>query len=183
MKVKYIKVSDSQLEVPEHSAEFERLFGDLWREGFSIEDGMYVVMEDNIEEKTTEYILFADDKHYEDFVGMFNKFNLLIESRDITLEVKSKKCEIPLFIKYFKTSREEREELEVVKSEITSGYCLDSAHEQYLFYYTKVDDVLDKIKVYGIESLDDNDNRVLIGVDPEYDTFHTTEQSIRRYLH
>lgn len=147
MKVTYIKTKDTELDIPEYTEELTRLFGMYLEEGFSIENGMYLIISSDDNKNESEYILFSDDKICNDFTSMFSKFNLLIDTKDITIEVKSDKCDIPLFIKSF-------------ESEESSPYDRFEL-DNYLELYTSKDDILDKINIYGIDHLTEQDKELL----------------------
>ena len=146
MKVTYIKTKDTEFDIPEYTEELNRLFGEYLEEGFSIENGMYLIIS-NDDKDETEYILFADDKILDTFTSMFIKFDLLIESKDITIDVKSGKCNIPLFIESFEDE----------DSSPYDRFELDT----YLELYTSKDDILDKINIYGIDHLTEQDKELL----------------------
>ena len=58
MKVTYIKTKDTELDIPEYTEELTRLFGMYLEEGFSIENGMYLIISSDDNKNESEYILF-----------------------------------------------------------------------------------------------------------------------------
>jgi len=151
MKVTYVKTKDTDLDIPEYIEEGNRVFEKYLVSGLpltcsSIEDGMYLSISED-DENEVEYIVFADDKFTNGFISMFSKFNLLIDTKDITTEVKSNMCTLPIFTKLFKSE--------------DSSYREKSELEIYLDLYTTSDDILDKINIYGIDCLTEKDNQLL----------------------
>lgn len=152
MRVTYVKTKDTDLDIPEYIEEGNRIFGKYLADGLpltcsSIEDGIYLSISDDVEKDEVEYIVFADDKFTNDFISMFSKFSLLIDTKDITGEVKSNMCTHPTFTKLFKSE--------------DSSYREKSELEIYLDLYTTSDDILDKINIYGIDFLTENDKQLL----------------------
>ena len=151
MRVTYVKTKDTDLDIPEYIEECNRVFGKYLADGLpltcsSIEDGIYLSISEDYENEV-EYIVFADDKFTNDFISIFSKFDLLIDTKDITGEVKSNMCTHPTFTKLFKSE--------------DSTYRETSELEIYLDLYTTSDDILDKINIYGIDFLTENDKQLL----------------------
>lgn len=151
MRVTYVKTKDTDLDIPEYIEECNSIFGKYLADGLplicsSIEDGIYLSISDDYENEV-EYIVFADDRFTNDFISMFSKFNLLIDTKDITGEVRSNMCMHPTFTKLFKSK--------------DSAYRETSELEIYLDLYTTSDDILDKINIYGIDFLTETDKQLL----------------------
>ena len=145
MRVTYIKTKDTKFDVPEYNIEADK-FLNKFAGKFTVSKGMFIII-DTITDDITEYIIFADEIDTETFLSIFIKFDLLIEVKDITLEVKSNKCELPLFIKSFQSE----------DSEFNSVCEL----EDYLELHLSSDDILEKISIYGIDTLTEKDKMLL----------------------
>ncbi len=145
MRVTYIKTKDTKFDVPEYNIEADK-FLKQFSGRFTVAKGMFIVI-DTITDDITEYIVFADEIDTNIFISIFIKFDLLIEVKDITLEVKSNKCEVPLFIKSFQSE----------DSEFNSVCEL----EDYLELHLSSDDILEKISIYGIDTLTEKDKMLL----------------------
>ncbi len=144
MKVTYIKVKDTELEIPEHNDAVD-IFVKKFNKEFCINNGLFISLDGD--GKNTEIIVFGDDRITKEFSQIFIDFNSIIEILDITKDVKFGTCELPVFIKSFKSENSE--------------YNSISQLNQYIYLYTTIDDVLDKISLLGIESITESEKNLL----------------------
>lgn len=144
MKVTYIKIKDTELEIPEHNDAVD-IFVKNFNKEFCINNGLFISLDSD--GKNTEIIVFGDDKITKEFTQIFIDFNSVIEIVNITKDVKFGICKLPVFIKSFKSDKSE--------------YNSISQLEQYIYEYTTMDDVLDKISLLGIESITESEKYLL----------------------
>ena len=92
-------------------------------------------------------IIIGEDVYTKELIKMFEDFDRILELKDISKEVKTGTCNLPAFLEIF----------------LSEGCVYNNTAQlnEYLYKYTTIDDVLDKISLLGIESLNENEQDIL----------------------
>jgi len=155
MKASYIKTKNTNdliLTVPELTSMYYDIVSKyIDDDGYKYESYVSVVnfdengefIEDNLFE---EGFMFMDEETTSNVISFLSEYGLLVEYKDITNEVKHFKCEMDVFKKTF--------DLEVSMSNIDVLYT-------FITEYTTSDDILEKVKLYGKDSLIEFDLDIL----------------------
>jgi len=147
MKATYFKTKNtSSIIIPE----FLDIIGDILSK-YTNEDGELFfdcyVMGTEIDNVSEEWFSFMDDETTNRLIDFYKEYNLLIEVKDITLDIKCGVCEIEEFKKQFNPL------------DICTMNC--DIVELFLEKHMTSDDVLEKISRCGVESLNLNDKNLL----------------------
>ena len=150
MKVTYIKLQDVDLKYNIDFPELESSVNDLIMkyEIFNVENGLYFVnTPDDAGKGYTEMIIFSDDYFLNNFIKKTEKYLKIYEVLDITKEVKFDTFNNDFFVEKF-------------KSDDSNIYDIHQL-EKFLELNMTSDDILDKINLFGIESITETEKMIL----------------------
>jgi hypothetical protein len=147
MKITYIKSKNTEtIEVPELTEKIGSILSKYLDDDNELLFDSYVTG-DRIEGDSEEIFLFMDEETSNNLVNFYRDYNLLIDYKDITMDVKIGKCDIKSFQEHFNK-----------KEGCEFNYNL---LETFLNTHMTRDDVLDKIYASGSESLTESEKKLL----------------------
>lgn len=147
MKITYIKSKDTEtIDVPELTERVGNILNKYLDDNNELLFNSYVTG-DRIEGESEEIFLFMDEETSNNLVNFYRDYNLLIDYKDITLDVKIGQCDIKSFKEHFNK-----------KEGCEFNYSL---LETFLNTHMTRDDVLDKIYASGSKSLTELDTELL----------------------
>lgn len=149
MKVTYIKLqsvsSKYEIDFPELESEIINLMS---KYTFTVEGGLYFTnTPDDSDLGYTEIVIFSDNYFLSNFIKITEKYLNIYEVLDITREVKLDTFNNDFFIEKFKSD----------DSNVNDVYQL----ERFLELNITSDDILDKINLFGIESITEEEKMIL----------------------
>lgn len=149
MKATYIKLqsvsSKYEIDFPELESELTNLMS---KYTFSAEGGLYFTnTPDDSDLGYTEIVIFSDNYFLSNFIKITEKYLNIYEVLDITREVKLDTFNNDFFIEKFKSD----------DSNVNDVYQL----ERFLELNITSDDILDKINLFGIESITEEEKMLI----------------------
>ena len=149
MKATYIKLqsvsSKYEIDFPELESEIINL---MLKYTFTVEGGVYFTnTRDDSDLGYTEILIFSDNYFLSNFIKITEKYLNIYEVLDITREVKLDTFNNDFFIEKFKSD----------DSNVNDVYQL----ERFLELNITSDDILDKINLFGIESITEEEKMIL----------------------
>lgn len=150
MKVTYIKLQNVNSKYEIDFSELESEIINLMSKSktFSVEGGLYFTnTPDDSDLEYTEMVIFSDNYFLSNFIKITEKYLNIYEVLDITREVKLDTFNNDFFIEKFKSD----------DSNVNDVYQL----ERFLELNITSDDILDKINLFGIESITEEEKMLL----------------------
>lgn len=149
MKATYIKLqsvsSKYEIDFTELESEIINLMS---KYTFNVEGGLYFTnTPDDSDLEYTEMVIFSDNYFLSNFIKITEKYLNIYEVLDITREVKLDTFNNDFFIEKFKSD----------DSNVNDVYQL----ERFLELNITSDDILDKINLFGIESITEEEKMLL----------------------
>ena len=149
MKATYIKLqsvsSKYEIDFPELESEIINL---MLKYTFTVEGGLYFTnTPDDSDLGYTEIVIFSDNYFLSNFIKITEKYLNIYEVLDITREVKLVTFNNDFFIDKFKSD----------DSNVNDVYQL----ERFLELNITSDDILDKINLFGIESITEEEKMLI----------------------
>jgi hypothetical protein len=147
MKATYFKIVDTNiLDVPEFSEIMFDIIKAYLTEDNKLKYESYVVgtLVDGVSE---EFFTFMDSETTDKLISFFSEYNIMLDCKDITSDIKNGNCELEEFKKQFNPLSECTLNADLV--------------ERFVKENMTKDDVLDKILSCGISSLNQYDKSIL----------------------
>jgi hypothetical protein len=150
MKITYIKSKDTEtINVPELKEKVGNILNKYLDDKNELLFDSYVAG-NRIEGVSEEAFLFMDEETTNNLINCYRDYNLLIEYKDITHEVKTESCDLEEFKNIFYHNKQSE--------------CNIILLNNFLKRNMTYDDVLDKISIHGYDYLNEHEKKILSNI-------------------